>query len=62
MSELEEWAALVTEALQIQESDEDKERRLGQLARDIVRSDGLTAVESSELIVRIQTAVVDGRR
>jgi hypothetical protein len=57
MSEHAEWEALVEEALRIRESDEDKERRLGQLARDIIRSDTLTAVESSELIARLQTAV-----
>jgi hypothetical protein len=57
MSEHAEWEALVEEALRIHEPDEDKERRLGQLARDIIRSDALTAVESSELIARLQTAV-----
>jgi hypothetical protein len=57
MSEHAEWEALVEEALRIREPDEDKERRLGQLARDIIRSDTLTAVESSELIARLQTAV-----
>ena len=45
MSEMAEWSALVAEALTIQESAEDKQRRLRQLERDILLAD-LTAKES----------------
>ena len=54
MSELEEWEALVEDALRIREPDQDKERRLAQLQRDITRSHHLSPIEVSELMGRIQ--------
>ena len=61
MSELEEWEALVEDALRIHEPDPDKERRLAQLQRDITRSHHLTPIEVSELMGRIQTGAASGR-
>lgn len=59
--ELEEWKALIEEALRIREPSADKERRLAQLRRDIVRAE-LTGEQVGELMARIQQGLEDGSR
>lgn len=59
-TELAEWDAFVSEAIEICESAEDKQRRLRQLERDILLAD-LTQAESEKLLARVYGAAqMDG--
>lgn len=62
MTELDELAALVAEALEIREPAEDKQRRLAHLERDIVTTEELTIEESDALIARLDAARTCGDR
>jgi hypothetical protein len=55
VTELDEWDALVSEALEIRETAEDKQRRLRHLERDVLLAD-LTLEESESLLNRVYAA------
>jgi hypothetical protein len=57
MSELDEWAAFVTEAIEIHEPAVDKLRRLAQVQRDLIRANELTAEETDGLLARVYEAL-----
>lgn len=56
MTEMSEWDALVSEALTIRETAEEKNRRLLQLQRDILTAE-LTEDERTGLLRRVYAAV-----
>lgn len=55
MTELAEWDAFVSEALEIRETAEEKHRRLRQLQRDILAAE-LTQEEATTLLRRLYAA------
>ena len=55
MSEQAEWDRLISDALQIEESVEDRQRRLRHLERDILTA-GLPAKETRALVERLHAA------
>jgi hypothetical protein len=53
MTELAEWDAFVSEALEIRETPEEKRRRLRQLQRDILSASELSIEQSTALLSRL---------
>ena len=62
MTDLAEWDAFVSEALEIRETAEDKRRRLRQLQRDILSAEELSTEESTALLRRLYSALPEQER
>jgi hypothetical protein len=55
MTDVAEWDALISEALEIEETAEDRERRLRHLERDILTA-GLPPKDTADLVARLYAA------